>query len=93
MTSRTASVATTLTMLNCTASRVAMVDFPTPVAPPIITTRGTSRVRTSSHRRKFLAYRSPSRSVRTSWVSAFRSSLVIMLTRRASSRSSISSAI
>ena len=55
MTSRTASVATTRTMFNRTASRVAIVDFPTPVAPPIITTRGTSSDRTSSHRRKFRA--------------------------------------
>ncbi len=51
MTSRTASVATTRTMPRRVASWVAMVDFPTPVAPPISTIRGMSRASTSRHRR------------------------------------------
>jgi hypothetical protein len=55
MTSLMASVATTRTMPRRAASWVAMVDLPTPVAPPINTTRGTSRLPISCHRRKFVA--------------------------------------
>ena len=55
MTSRIASVATTRTMFSRTASCVASVDLPTPVAPPISTTIGTSSARTSSHFRKLVA--------------------------------------
>jgi hypothetical protein len=42
MTSRIASVATTRTIPSRAASWVAIVDFPTPVAPPIRITSGTS---------------------------------------------------
>ena len=55
MTSRMASVATTRTMPSRTASWVAMVDFPTPVAPPIMMTRGTSRFLISRHLSQFVA--------------------------------------
>ena len=55
MTSRMASVATTRTMPNRVASCVAIVDFPTPVAPPIKMTSGTSRPSTERHRTKFFA--------------------------------------
>ena len=53
MTSRIASVATTRTMPRRAASWVAIVDFPTPVAPPIRITTGTSRCSTRCHRTKF----------------------------------------
>ena len=55
MTSRIASVATTRTMPSRAASCVAIVDLPTPVAPPIRITSGTSRRSTSRHRTKFFA--------------------------------------
>ena len=55
MTSRIASVATTRTMPRRAASCVAIVDLPTPVAPPIRITSGTSRRSTSRHRTKFFA--------------------------------------
>ena len=55
MTSRMASVATNRTMPSRAASWVAMVDLPTPVAPPIRITSGTSSFSTSRHRRKFFA--------------------------------------
>ena len=51
ITSRMASVATTRTIPSRAASCVAIVDFPTPVAPPISTTIGTSSASTSRHRR------------------------------------------
>ena len=44
MTSRIVSLPATRTMPSRTASWVAIVDFPTPVAPPISTTRGTSKL-------------------------------------------------
>ena len=44
MTSRIASVATTRTIPRRAASWVAIVDLPTPVAPPIRITSGTSSV-------------------------------------------------
>src|SRR3989442_1637490 len=92
MTSRTASVATTRTMPSRAASWVAMVDLPTPVAPPIRITSGTSSCTMSFHRRKFVAYRSPARLVRTSMVISSSSWRVTLRTRCSSRRSSTCSA-
>jgi hypothetical protein len=50
ITSRIASVAITRTMPSLTASCVAIVDLPTPVAPPIRITSGTSRSSICRHR-------------------------------------------
>ena len=77
MTSRIASVATTRTMPRRAASWVAIVDLPTPVAPPIRITSGTSSRSTSRHRTKFFAYRSPAISVMTPSATSLSSSLVI----------------
>ena len=55
MTSRIASVATMRTMPSRAASWVAIVDLPTPVAPPIRITSGTSRFSISRQRTKFVA--------------------------------------
>ena len=55
ITSRIASVATTRTTPSRVASWVAIVDFPTPVVPPISTTSGTSSASISRQRWKFRA--------------------------------------
>ena len=49
MTSRMASVGMTRVMPSRLASMVAIVDFPTPVAPPSKMTSGTSRRLTVCH--------------------------------------------
>ena len=92
MTSRTASLPETRTIPRRTASWVAMVDLPTPVAPPINTTSGTSSFSIDCQRRKFFAYRSPARSDSTTTVSSFSCSRVTVSVPSDSRRSSTSSA-
>ena len=57
-TSRIASVEITLVIPNRAASCVAIVDLPTPVAPPSRMIRGWSSSSTACHCRYVLAWRS-----------------------------------
>ena len=86
------SVATTRTMPSRCARCVAIVDFPTPVAPPIRITSGTSSRSTSCHRPKLVAYRSPASSWMTMSARSESSELATEDRPASSSRSSIVSA-
>jgi hypothetical protein len=82
----------TRTIPSRAASWVATVDFPTPVAPPITITSGTSSAVTSCHRTKFCAYRSPATSSSIAAVSSRSSAEVIEVTPRSTRSSSMRSA-
>ena len=68
------------------------MDLPTPVAPPIRITRGTSSRSTSCHLAKFVAYRSPASSSITVIASADTSELATEDRPASSNRISIVSA-
>ena len=91
-TSRIASVGMTRVIPSRLASMVAMVDLPTPVAPPSSTTSGSSRRLTICHLANESPYRVPTSSPNTSRASALSSSRVIDASSRTWRRASITSA-